>query len=290
MHTKQPLLRAEGTTLHRQVFLLLREQIGRGQYAPGATLPTEDTLCQQLGVSRITVRRALQDLESEGLVERRQGRGTFVRESASGVESRPRLTLVGGLQRMALDTRVEVIEAGLRNPPPSIAALFEQEAGAEAVYALRVRRAAEVPLMITEAWLPARFARVVSMASLRKKALFELLLAAGVKFGRVLQEFSAEGADPRSARLLDVGIGTPIVRLTRVLHDAAGAPVQHLTVRLTPERSRVVMDIPASEVGTLSAGYVAHDVSPAIRALAKQDGPRPKRARGTAKHSRGHTE
>jgi GntR family transcriptional regulator len=126
--------------------------------------------------------------------------------------------------------------------------------------------------MVTEAWLPMRFSEAVTAAALKKKALFEILLGAGVTFGRANQELSAEAADPATARLLDTAIGAPILRITRVLHDAAGAPVQHLTARLTPERSRVVMDIPASDVDTLSAGYVAHDVSPSLRARRRPNG------------------
>jgi GntR family transcriptional regulator len=243
------------------MFLILREQIARGAPPPGASLPTEEALCNEFGVSRITVRRALQDLEAQGLVERRQGRGTYVIEAGSLGRSAAPLSLVEGLRKVAMETQVDVVEVGRRRVPPSVAALLKVPSGADGVYALRVRRSGKTPLMVTEAWLPPRFVDVASPSALRRHALYELLLKAGVKFGRVIQELSAEAAEPRRARLLEIDIGAPLIRVVRLLHDADGTPVQHLTVYLSPERSRLVMDISADDVDSLSAGHVMHDVS-----------------------------
>jgi GntR family transcriptional regulator len=74
---------AAGVPLHRQLFLVLHEEIGRGALAPGVGLPTEQSLCDQFGVLRITVRRALADLADAGLIERRHGVGSFVLERPS---------------------------------------------------------------------------------------------------------------------------------------------------------------------------------------------------------------
>lgn len=75
-----PVTAAAGVPLHRQLFLVLHDEIDRGVIAPGEALPTEQTLCDQFGVSRITVRRALADLAAQGYIERRQGVGSFVRQ------------------------------------------------------------------------------------------------------------------------------------------------------------------------------------------------------------------
>src|SRR5246500_5835145 len=69
-----------GVPLHRQLFLVLHDEIARGAMAPGAALPTEQALCDQFGVPRIPVRRALADLAEQGYIERRQGVGSFVRQ------------------------------------------------------------------------------------------------------------------------------------------------------------------------------------------------------------------
>src|SRR5271169_7105834 len=76
-----------GVPLHRQLFLVLHDEIARGALAPGDALPTEQTLCDQFGVSRITVRRALADLAEQGYIERRQGVGSFVRQRGRSDEA-----------------------------------------------------------------------------------------------------------------------------------------------------------------------------------------------------------
>src|ERR1700744_6440285 len=75
-----PVTAGAGVPLHRQLFLVLHDEIARGALAPGDALPTEQALCAQCGVSRIPGRRALADLAERGYIERRQGVGSFVRQ------------------------------------------------------------------------------------------------------------------------------------------------------------------------------------------------------------------
>ena len=255
------LERGPGTSLHRQLFVVLRDEITRGVFASGA-LPKEEALCERFGVSRITVRRALADLASLGLVERRHGLGTFVRADLPQVRARPSLGLVDGLRKAALETDVEVLEVAQSVAPPDVAALLQLGPDEKAVHALRLRSIDGVPVMLTDAWVPARLGRRVSAAALRKHALYEILLAQGVKFGRVVQEITAEVADPARARLLQVDTGAPLLKMVRLLHDLDAKPVQHLTVSLTAERSRILMDIDGATINTLTAGQVVHDVHP----------------------------
>ena len=255
------LERGPGTSLHRQLFVVLRDEITRGVYASGA-LPKEEALGERFGVSRITVRRALADLASLGLVERRHGLGTFVRADLPQVRARPSLGLIDGLRKAALETDVEVLEVAQSVPSPDVAALLQLAPEEKAVHALRLRSIDGVPVMLTDAWVPAQLGKRVSVTALRKHALYEILLAQGVKFGRVVQEITAEVADPARARLLQVETGAPLLKMVRLLHDLDAQPVQHLTVSLTAERSRILMDIAGATINTLTAGQVVHDVHP----------------------------
>src|ERR1700758_3547076 len=81
-----PVTAGAGVPLHRQLFLVLHDEIARGALPPGEALPTEQALCDQFGVSRITVRRALADLAEQGYIERRHGVGSFVRQRDPGRE------------------------------------------------------------------------------------------------------------------------------------------------------------------------------------------------------------
>jgi GntR family transcriptional regulator len=260
--TSAPSLEAGGMPLHRQLFLVLRDQISRGALGPGQALPTEHALGEQFGVSRITVRRALQDLSDQGYVQRRHGRGTYVLDRLQPVPAATTLTVMDGLHKAQLETTVEVIDVDLRRPPKSVIAALALEVDVDAVYALRVRRdkTDNEPLMISEAWLLPEFSGVVTRQSLAALPLYEVLANAGVQMGRVAQEVTAEIADPLRAQLLRTTIGEALLRINRLVYDRGHRPIQHLSLFLSPHRSRILMDIPAEDIDTAASGLVAHDV------------------------------
>ncbi|SOY45491.1 GntR family transcriptional regulator [Cupriavidus taiwanensis] len=250
--------RAAGTALHRQIFNVLRDEIARGVYAGSGVLPTEEAICERYGVSRITVRRALTDLASQGLVERRHGLGTFVKMQVAGRQA-PSLSLVESLRKTAQETQVKVIEVSQAEAPPDIAAQLQLAADERAVHALRLRCADRLPVMLTDAWIPAAMGTGVSAASLKKHALYELLMNQGVRFGSVVQEITAQLADPVLAKLLGVEVGAPLLKLVRLMHDQSDVPVLHISIYLSPERSRILMDFQGDSVNTLVTGRIVHD-------------------------------
>lgn len=250
--------RAAGTSLHRQVFNVLRDEIARGIYVGTGALPTEEGLCERFEVSRITVRRALAELVSQGLVERRHGLGTFVKAQTSGRPA-PSLSLVESLRKTAQETQVKVIEVSETEAPPDIAAQLQLAPGGRAVHALRLRSVDRRPVMLTDAWIPEAMGAGVSAASLKQHALYELLLNQGVTFGSVVQEIIAQLADPLLANLLRLEVGAPLLKLVRLMHDKANIPILHISIYLTPERSRLLMDFPGDGVNTLVTGRIVHD-------------------------------
>jgi GntR family transcriptional regulator len=253
------LSRTPGTSLHRQIFLVLRDGITHGMYPAGSALPTEETLMRTFGVARVTVRRALADLEAEGLVQRRHGRGTFVLGAAPSGAPAATLSYVDGLRNAAQNTSVRVLAIETSVPPSSIAALLQLGKGEAAMRIARLRSAGNTPLMLTDSWMPSEFGKRITPTALRKRALYQLLMDRGVRIGRVVQQISAEAADPVKAQLLQCEVSASLVRLTRLLHDKSGRPVQYLTVHMSPQRSCILMDIPSEAIDTLSTGHIVHD-------------------------------
>jgi GntR family transcriptional regulator len=251
-----------GVTLHRQLFLVLRDQITRGTREPGSVLPSEAALGEQFGVSRITVRRALQDLADQGYVRRRHGRGTFVLERRDAAPPAPPSTIMDGLRKAQLETTVQIITVETRCPPERVRAALELGEQTEALYVLRVRhdKVDGDPLIISESWLPTRLAGQVTRAALQRQAMYEVLAAAGISMGRVTQEITAEMADPLRAQLLGAPIGAALLRLNRVIYDRDGQPVQAQSLFVSPARSHILMDIPAEHLDTAASGVLAHDL------------------------------
>jgi GntR family transcriptional regulator len=253
--------RARGTSLHRQLFLVLRQRILSGEYPAGAVIPKEEDLCTAFAVSRITVRRAVSDLEAQGFVQRRQGLGTFVREDFPVPRAAATLSYVDALHKTAMETRVEVVSVDIEAIPAGIAGQLSLEPYTDALHAVRLRKIGQTVVMVSDAWLPVGFAKVITTASLKKHALYELLMSHGVKFDRVIQEITAVPADPEQASRLGVEVGMPLLKTTRVVYDNRHVPVQHLTILVSPERSRIVSDLSTDSMNTLRTGQFVHEVA-----------------------------
>jgi len=241
------------------MFTVLRDQIVRGQYRAGAMIPKEEELCSVFGVSRITVRRALADLEAEGLVEKRQGKGTFVRLELPAMRPMATLGYLDSLRQISDETQVEVLGFERQRAEGDIAQLLNVEADTGLLHVMRLRRKAAVPVMITETWVPEARIGNVDQADLETKPVFELLMKRGIRFDRVAQEFTAIAASPVQARLLQVPPGQPLICINRLIYDDSQRPVQYLVVVMSPERSRVLMDIGVGAMNTPSAGSIIHD-------------------------------
>jgi GntR family transcriptional regulator len=254
-----PLPRKSALPLHHQLFMVLRDQILRGLYLPGAGIPNEARLCELFGVSRITVRRAVADLETEGLLEKRHGHGTFVRLDLPSQRPAATLGFVDSLRKQAQNTDVKVLELQTGQAPAVVALQLQLPAGEAAIHAVRLRSAGGRPLMVTDAWVPEHLGGGITRAALRRQGLYEILMGQGVRFGRVVQEITAVSADPYYASLLAVTVGSPLLRMTRLLYGVDRQPVQHLTIHVSPERSRILMDVAIESVNTLGAGQITHD-------------------------------
>jgi GntR family transcriptional regulator len=248
-----------GVPLHRQLFLVLHDEIARGAIAPGDPLPTEQTLCEQFGVSRITVRRALADLADQGYIERRQGVGSFVRRHDRVTQQPGSGSYLDGLRQAQFETEAEVLEFDRRVPPRAVTDKVAFAGDALHVLRLRRERRTAEPLMVTEAWLPAGLADVIDEDTLVRNPLYSVLAGAGIDIDRVETEITAEIAGPRAAQLLDTAIGAALLRVHRVAY-AAGAAHHFLSILLSPDRSRILMSLSAEELQSADGAVIAHDV------------------------------
>jgi GntR family transcriptional regulator len=193
-------------------------------------------------------------------VERRQGIGTFVRHDVPQPREHPTLSFIDSLRKTVIETQVTVLAVEHDDPPPEIAESLQLVGTKKAVHAVRLRSIGETPAMVTDAWVPLDLGKRATAAALRNRALYEILQAQGVELGRVVQEITAVVADAERAALLKTEPGTPLLKVVRLMHGRDARPVAHVTVYLCPERSRLLMDIAADEVNTLSAGQVVHDI------------------------------
>ncbi len=227
--------------LYYQLENLLREKILSGACAAGERLPTESELIRQYGVSRITVRQALAALAEEGLIERQQGRGTFVAERRTRRKPFEGPThLTGSLDELlaqAHDTPIKVLETNRLAADRHEAELLGLRPG-EPVYRIKRLRLHEgKPLSLIVNYLPAEIGVRFTPEELSSGSL---LLRLETKFGLRLQsarqQITAELADPYVAGLLDVRVGAPLLSLERTVYTDDGRPVAYVHMLYRSDR------------------------------------------------------
>jgi GntR family transcriptional regulator len=254
-------LQARGALLHHQLYLLLKEQITSGRYRAGDLLPTQEALCAQFSISRITVRRALADLVEDGYVRNRQGVGTFVTAKTSG-RTRPGadFSFIGDMRRTLKETTMSILHFEMEPCPAPIASALGLKDGEETVHLIRTRSARGQAVILLDGWIPRRFAKSVTRKNLQKTSLHELIAGSFEKLGRVAQEVNAALADPAVAQALDVEVNSAVLKIVRLVHNRDGTPVHYLTVWSTPSRTRMVMEVGADDIDSYSVGRLRHDV------------------------------
>jgi GntR family transcriptional regulator len=228
----------------RRIYLVLRDRIAGGALPAGTRLPGEPDLAAEHGVARATMRRALDQLAEDGLVERRPGVGTFVRGGAA-------LPLVVAdvsdvlthLKEMGRRTEVRLLSFGYVVPPAPVAQVLELPPGEAAQCAVRVRRMAEGPFSHLTTHVPGRIGHTYSEADLASQPLLALLERSGLRIGRARQSIGATLAGPEVAAWLDVEIGAPLIALTRLVQDEEGRPVEHLRALYRPDRFSLQMQL-----------------------------------------------
>ncbi len=248
---------------YHRIYLVLREQLGEGRFSAG--LPGEMALVQQFGVARVTIRRALEQLSSEGLISRDPGRGTRpidIATKASPPEGR-RAQLTGLLENlvsMGLKTSVKVLEVKGISASESIAEALQIPLGSEVQKAVRVRSTREGAFSHITTYVPQALAQSFGRRELSRKPILVLLEESGVKVGRAHQTISARLADAAVAEHLDVSVGTALLAVRRLIYDENDRPVQWLHGLYRPDRYEYQMEL--SRVGSIDAKvWVSKDLS-----------------------------
>jgi GntR family transcriptional regulator len=242
---------------YHQVYLVLRQQLEEGRFAAG--VPPEMRLVEEFRVARVTVRRALEQLAADGLIDRAPGRGTTPR-----AQSRPREPLTGLLKDIVSAsprTTVKVLQCEVLPASEQVAAQLAVALHTPVQKAVRVRSTAEGPLSHITTHVPQSVARGFGRRELAKKPILVLLEASGVRIGRARQSISARLADATVAPLLGVEVGSALLSVQRLVFDVKERPVQWLQGLYRPDRYEYQMQL--SRVGGIDAKVWVSEELPA---------------------------
>ena len=220
--------------LYHQLRQRITADIERGTYPTGSRIPPEHELEQQYQVSRVTVRRALAELTSEGLLERKQGKGTFVSVPGSSVQLKSLHSFQDSCRINGVSPSTDVIHVKETAADSADAEELNLPAGSRVLETLRVRRADGVPVVLERNRFSMAYAWLQDQDL--TGSLYSLLREYGVEPKLAVHDVSLHFASEIEAKLLETGTGTPLVCLHEVIYDQRGRPLHNSVQMIRGER------------------------------------------------------
>jgi DNA-binding GntR family transcriptional regulator len=231
---------------YQEIAQVLRERIAA--VGSGHVLPSESDLSAEFGVSRVTVRRALETLRDERLVESRQGFGWFSATAPVQQRLTELVTIERQLEERGIHPQRQIIEFAFVAAPPHVTERLRCD---QVLRVKRVNRADGDPFAVVTVWCPAELGQNLSRRDVERRPFYELL---GIALRGASQTIGAASATAEDAALLEVPEGSPVLRCERLTTSTAGEPIL-LSEHIFPaHRTEFVVDLPLAEPSTTPSG------------------------------------
>ncbi len=229
----------------RRVYLLLRDDLTNERFSEGSLLPGENRLADSYGVSRVTIRRALDALAADGWIEKRSGAGSVVlpRHGSDSKIAANFATLLPQLVAFDKRTTARLLSFSYGPASSAIADALGLSSGAKVQTAIRVRLSDGQAFSHLTTHVPEDIARNYDETDLATQPLFRLLERSGVKVEGAHQSVTATLATPDVAEALGVSVGSALLALRRVVRDSDGRGVEHLSALYRPDLFRLEMTL-----------------------------------------------
>jgi GntR family transcriptional regulator len=233
---------------YRNIAEDLRARVETGEFAAGRLLPSESELSASYAASRITIRKALEVLRDEGLVDSRQGFGWFAAVDPLRQALGRLGTIEGQLTASGVSSERRILDFGF------VRASSRVREGLQSRTVLEVRRlnlADGAPFARVTVWCPEDLGAQLSRADVERAPFYELL---PVPLGGAVQTIGAALAAADDAALLEIPVGSPVLRCERTTRDESGRPVL-LSEHVFPgHRTEFVVDLPIAEPSIAATG------------------------------------
>ena len=212
--------------LYQQLMSRLKDDIMAGVYAPGARIPSEQVLCDTYGVSRVTVRKAMVDLVQEGLLVRRQGKGTFVAQERIKRDLQHITSFSQACRQNGHTAGARLISAEIAEVSAEEAARLNIAPGSRVVEIIRLRLCDGEPVMLEINHFPSGYDFLLEESA--EGSLYERLMQRGCIPSSAVHDISLGHATPMAARQLGCQPGDALLLLDETVLDQHGDPL-HLS-------------------------------------------------------------
>lgn len=237
------------TPLYEQLKITLREMIDTQLIRAGERLPSEAELCERYGVSRITVRRAIDEMVESGILERHRGKGTFVSSKGRRYVLMPVDDVIGGFtdSHKGEEKRTQVLSKKEYPANGLECEILKLDKNEKVLVLTRLMKVDGQPWLIDRTTYSAsRFAGLLDCVQDDVSTYKILREKYGVQMTRSHKEFSLAYADSQQSDLFKCPIGTPLFKMFKVVYDRQGTPVHMSTVYFLADSVAFAVD---SEIG-----------------------------------------
>jgi GntR family transcriptional regulator len=235
--------------LYHQLKTLLLERIRKGEMKPNDRLPAEDELAATHGVSKATVRQALNDLAIAGVLRREQGRGTFVAEPKLAQGPREMTSFTDEMRRLGLHPTSKVLTQEIIKADADIAEKLRVAEGAQVMRLQRLRLADGEPMGIQTAYLSLALAPRLEEEEFMDASLYEALERKyGLWPARAQETYVAVLLDRAEAKLLKVAVASPALSAVRVSYLSSGQPLEVTYSIMRGDRYQIVLDLTRRQI------------------------------------------
>ncbi|MBQ8536735.1 MAG: GntR family transcriptional regulator [Clostridia bacterium] len=226
----RPLNQDSASPLYKQLIKKLREDIAAGLYPIHSRIPSEQQLCDAYHVSRVTVRKALQELTQEGLLLRHQGKGTFVSIPRIQKDLKVVNSFHTACRRLGCTPDSRLIHKHLQAPSPLDCESLHLKENQQVIEIARLRLADGLPVMLEVNRFPDTYAFLLSEEF---QSLYACLEAHHLEPHQAVHDISLTYASPQQARLLQINQGDALLCLEEVIYDQNGQPLHtsHQVIR-----------------------------------------------------------
>jgi GntR family transcriptional regulator len=228
-----------------QLMDLLKDQVQRKVWQPGDQIPGEQDLCEMYGISRTVVRQALRELELEGIIRRRKGKGTFIAEMKISEGLIQKLT--GFYQDMVERGFKPVTSVLHQNMVPAsekVAGYLAIQPGETVIDIERLRFIEDEPIQIVTTYIPYDICPSLATVDLTNRSLYEYLeKECGIFLAKGRRFIEAVLATESEAILLGVERGAPLLMLDSVSYAEDGRPIEYYHALHRGDRSRFEVEL-----------------------------------------------
>jgi len=227
------LSQANGVPLYVQLRDLLQQKIASGEWRPYEQIPTEEELVREYGIARTTVRRALSDMVQRGLLYRKSGRGTFVREREVHYHLRRSVSFSQDILSKGMKPGARLLSAKIDRAEDAIAAAMNVPVGTPMVHIVRLRLADAHPVLINDLYLlckdcPSMEKRPELLAP--QSSVYEMMSRDyGIQIAHLKGYIRPVIASKYEARLLEIPVDSPVFKTIVVGTNAEGRAVIYAT-------------------------------------------------------------